>query len=197
MNLYYELFYKHYVEGLLFSLPIHFWSILNEALAAFPTIDSPSTGFPQSSRRTKKIQIIVLHHTGSLEMAKALKWFSNPNNYASTHWVIDLDGFIQQLVPEESTALHINNSIYNHSRLVAEMSIGIHLVGNGFDGFTQVQYEAIAMLCAHLQEKYLLENDDILKHSEVETVNSVASANDPAPWDEEKFLELLDIFKNI
>jgi N-acetyl-anhydromuramyl-L-alanine amidase AmpD len=196
MNLFYELFYKHYVEGLLFPLPVKYWQVFNESLSAFPIIEL-SSKYPASSRRTKKIQLIVLHHTGSNNISNALKWFKNPNNYASTHFIVDRDGHIQQLVKEEDSSFHIQNAVYKHSRLVAESSLGLHLVGNGVDNFTDAQYEAVAMLCAHLQKKYGLTNEEILKHSEVEVTNLAVPANDPTPWDQEKFLGLVEIFKNV
>ena len=193
MNLYRELFYKPHVEGLSFPLPIAFWTIFNESLSSFPVIEL-LPGYSSSSRRTKKPQIIILHHTGSLDFNKALRWFGNPNNYVSTHWLIDLDGHIQQLVSEENATLHISGGVYKHSRLVAESSFGIHLVGNGYDRFTQEQYEATAMLCVYLQKKYGLKDEDILKHSEVVCI---PAATDPAPWSKEKFNEMLDKFKSI
>src|SRR5579864_337308 len=196
MNLFFELFYKPWVSMAFYPMPVEHWAFFNEALASFPTIEL-LPGYPSSSRRTKKIQLIVLHHTGSLDVSKALKWFNNPNNYASTHWLVDLDGHIQQLVSEENASLNIQNAKYKNSRLVAEMSLGIHLVGNGFTPFTEAQYEAVAMLCSYIQRKYGLKNEEIFKHAEVETVNSVAPANDPAPWDKEKFQTLLAQFKGI
>lgn len=194
MNLFEELFYKKYVDPVLYPLSIECWVCFNEALASFPIIDSSLPGFPQSSRRTKKIQILILHHTGSLEMAKAIKWFSNPNNYSSVHYLIDLDGHIQMLVPEEMAALHVPSAVYKHSRLVNEMSVGISLIGDGFNSFSDAQYEAVAMLCAHLQKKYELKNEDVYRHAEIECK---PEAIDPAPWDKEKFQTLLAQFNQI
>jgi N-acetyl-anhydromuramyl-L-alanine amidase AmpD len=196
MNLFENLFYSRWITPAFYPMPVPHWLFFTEALVAFPLIEF-FPGYPSSSRRTKKPQIIILHHTGSLDSVKALKWFNNPNNYASTHWLIDLDGHIQQLVQEENSSLHIQNAVYKHSRLVAEMSFGIHLVGNGGDRFTETQYEAVAMLCTYLKKKYGLKDEDIYRHADVEVTNSAASANDPAPWDKEKFQILLDKFMNV
>jgi len=193
MNFFLELFYKKYVDPVLYPLPIEYWVYFNNALASFPTIECLQ-GFSQSSRRTKKIQLIVLHHSGSLNFNKALIWFKNPNSFSSVHYLIDLDGHIQQLVPDENASLHVTSGIYKFSRLVNEMSIGISLIGNGFDRFTEAQYEAVAMLCAYLKKKYGLKNEDIFKHSEIECK---PMATDPHPWSKEKFNELLDKFENL
>ena len=196
MNLFEELFYKPWVSPAFYPMPVEHWAFFNYVLITFPLIEF-LPGYPSSSRRTKKPQIIVLHHTGSLDPAKALKWFGNPNNYASTHWLINLDGRIQQLVLEESAALHVSGGVYKHSRLVNESSFGIHLVGDGYNRFTEAQYEGLAMLCIYLQKKYGLRDEDILKHSELETTNSTPPANDPTPLNKEKLQEMLDKFKNI
>ena len=196
MNLFQYLFYDQWVTPALYPMPVAHWLVWLEALVTFPLVEF-LPGYPSSSRRTKKPQIIVLHHTGSLDPTKALKWFGNPNTYTSTHWLIDLDGRIQQLVSEEDAALHVSGGVYRHSRLVNEASFGIHLVGNAYDRFTEAQYEGLAMLCAYLQKKYGLKNEDILKHSEIETTNSTPAATDPAPWSKEKFNELLYNFQNI
>jgi len=196
MNLFEELFYKPWVSPAFYPMPVEHWAFFNEYLATFPTIEL-LPGYPSSSRRTKKIQLIILHHTGSLEFAKALKWFGNLNNYSSTHYLIGLDGQIQQLVSEENAALHVTNGIYKYSRLVNEMSVGISLIGNSSDRFTEAQYEAVAMLCIYLKRKYGLTNEDIFKHSEIEVTNSASPATDPNPWNKEKFNELLEKFDNL
>lgn len=196
MNLFQYLFYDQWVTPALYPMPVSHWLFFSTEMASFPLIEF-LPGFPATSRRTKKPQLIVLHHTGSLDSSKARKWFGNPNNYASTHWLVDSDGHIQQLVKEEDSSLHISNAVYKHSRLVAEMSFGIHLVGDGFNRFTEAQYEAVAMLCTYLLKKYGLTNANILKHSEIETVNAAAPGNDPTPWDTQKFQALLDKFGNL
>jgi N-acetyl-anhydromuramyl-L-alanine amidase AmpD len=194
MNLFYELFYKKYVESYLLPMPVSHWMIYNEALAFFPIVETIS-GFPYRSRRTKKIQAIILHHTGSLNFNKAITWFKNPNNYSSVHYLIDLDGHTLQLVPEDMAALHASDCILKHSRLVNEATLGLSLVGDGQSRFTEAQYEMIAMLCSHFKTKYNLKNEDILKHSELESTNE--PHRDPTPFDKDKFLRLVDFFDKI
>lgn len=194
MNLFDILFYSKYVEAASYPIPIQHWEFWNEALSTFPTIDN-IPGISSVSRKTKTIILIILHHSGSLDFNKALKWFGNPNSYSSTNYLVDLDGHILNLVSEDRGALHTPNATYNHSRLVDQMSIGVTLVGDGFNEFTQAQYEAIAMLCAVWKQKYNLTNDDIKKHSDIPHTGE--QHFDPSPWDQEKFLQLLDNYDNI
>jgi N-acetyl-anhydromuramyl-L-alanine amidase AmpD len=193
MNLFFELFYDRWVNGAFYPVPIAHLLFWMEALSSFPTIES-IPNISCVSRRTKQIQVVILHHTGSLEFNTALKWFSNPNSYSSTNYLVDRDGYILCLVPEDKAALHIPNAKYNNSRMVNELSLGVHLVGDGTTEFTDAQYEAVAMLCTVWKERYGLKNEDIKKHSEIECVGE---HNDPEPWDQEKFAKLLDIFTKI
>ena len=195
MNLFYELFYKKYVQNLDYPMPVDHWMFFNAALATFPTIDTPYPNITQSSRRTKKIQIVILHHTGSLEFANALRWFGNPNTYSSTNYLIDRDGHTVCLVPDENAAFHTPNAKYAHSRLVNEMSLGVTLVGDGIIPFSDSQYEALAMLCSFWKEKYRLKNEDIWKHVDIEHWGE--RHTDPSPWNQEKFLKLVEMFDKI
>ena len=194
MNLFYELFYKKYVESYVLPMPVPHWVIYNEALAFFPSIECLS-GFPHSPRKTKKIQLIILHHTGSRDFAKAITWFQNPNNYSSTHYLIDLSGYIQQIVPEEMSALHAPSCKFNNSKLVNDFSIGISLIGDGREAFTEAQYEAVAMLCASLVRRYGLKATDVYRHVDIEHTGE--KHNDPSPWNNGKFQELLNHFLTV
>lgn len=195
MNLFDILFYSKYVATAFYPIPVMHWQEWNEALAMFPTIDTPFPTITQASRRTKKIQIIILHHTGSFDVAKALKWFGNPNTYSSTNYLIEVDGHTTCLVPEERAALHTPNATYAHSRLVNEMSLGVTLVGDGIHSFTDSQYEAVSMLCSVWKKKYGLKNEDIWKHIDIEHTGE--RHTDPSPWDQDKFLKLVEIYDNI
>jgi N-acetyl-anhydromuramyl-L-alanine amidase AmpD len=195
MNLFFELFYKPYVIPALYPIPIIYWELWSNALASFPTIADPLPGYTQSSRRTKQICLIVMHHTGSLNMANSLKWFSNPNTYSSTNYIIDRDGYTLCLVPEDKAALHTPHATYNHSRLVNEQSIGVTLVGDGVTEFSDVQYEGLAMLCSYWKQKYGLTNENIKKH--VEIPHTGEQHIDPSPFSMEKLISLIDVFDNV
>jgi N-acetyl-anhydromuramyl-L-alanine amidase AmpD len=194
MNLFETLFYERYVGKAILPIPISHMLLWQEALATFPTIDTLQ-GVSSVSRKTKTVVLVVLHHSGSLDFGKAIKWFRNPNSYSSTNYVIDLDGHILCLVPEERGALHMPNATYNYSRLVDHMSLGVTLVGDGITPFTDSQYEAIAMLCSVWKKKYNLKNEDIKKHADIPHTGE--QHYDPSPWDQEKFLTLLSNYDNL
>lgn len=194
MNLFDTLFYKKYVDGAPFLIPLNHWMFWNESLSAFPIIDTLQ-GISSVSRRTKKINLVILHHSGSLFWDYAIRWFNNPNTYSSTNFLIDRDGYVLCLVPEDRGALHMPNAVYNNSKLVNEMSIGVTLIGDGYQEFTQAQYEAVAMLCGVWMEKYGLIEDDIKKHCDI--AHSGEQHFDPSPWNNQKFKNLLNIYLNI
>ncbi len=164
MNLFYELFYKKWVEGAFYSVPLIHFLFFIDKLNSFPTIKF-ITGYPITSRKTKKIQLIILHSTGSDDISKALTWMFNPNNYNSMHYIVSREGDIIQLVDESNAALHVNSGKFNNSRLVNASSIGVSIVGSS--AYTESQYESLALLCKYLKDKYQLNDSNIVSHASV------------------------------
>lgn len=112
-----------------------------------------------------KINSIVLHDTeGSLE--SVLEAFQNPQFYASSHYVIDKDGTVYQMVKNKDVAWHAGNWWYNMH------SIGIEHVGyahNGSTDYTPEMYKASTELVKYLSRKYDIPYDrgHILGHDNV------------------------------
>ena len=100
-------------------------------------------------------QAVVLHWTASNEMASAFNWF-NREEYENepgtlnvcSHYIVDRDGSIYQLMPETMMARHSIG--YNWC------SIGIENVGgeNHIENLTQEQVEANVKLISYLKNKY-------------------------------------------
>jgi N-acetyl-anhydromuramyl-L-alanine amidase AmpD len=127
--------------------------------------------------RSKSIEIeprmIVLHWTCIPKLNTVLRVFNPPEFPAnsprraelpddlnvSSHFVVDRDGSIYQLMPETWMARHVIG--LNH------YAIGIENVGgvDGQDDLTQAQAEANAFLVCHLMKKYSKINQ-IIGHNE-------------------------------
>lgn len=130
-----------------------------------------------------KINSIVLHDTeGSLE--SVLEAFQNPQFYASSHYVIDKDGTVYQMVKNKDVAWHAGNWWYNMH------SIGIEHVGyahNGSTDYTPEMYKASTELVKYLSRKYDIPYDrgHILGHDNVPAPRSDLVAGmhtDPGPY---------------
>jgi N-acetylmuramoyl-L-alanine amidase len=123
-------------------------------------IDHPS---PNHSARKPgvRVDIIVVHHTGTHTPGAALTWLCNPEAKASAHYVVGESGRIWRLVPEDRTAWHAGVSQLPWEKperkgSVNARSIGIELVnpGDGKTPFTEAQYAALAWLVPDIARRY-------------------------------------------
>src|SRR5579862_5425049 len=95
--------------------------------------------------------MIVLHYTGMQTGEAALERLRDPAAKVSAHYLIEEDGRIFRLVPEERRAWHAGLSFWKGERDINAVSIGIEIVNPGHEfgyrDFPDVQVEgAIALL---------------------------------------------------
>ena len=122
-----------------------------------------------SSRKKHLIQAIILHHTGSLDTEKALEWFQSEVSQSSTHYLITREGNIIQLVRDGDRAWHVSPLIkYSESQRLANVSLSIHLVGDGLIPFTDAQNGSLVKLCKYLLHIYHLPHLSVYTHSHFE-----------------------------
>ena len=83
--------------------------------------------------------------------AAALARLRDPGAKVSAHYLIDEDGDVVQLVPEERRAWHAGVSAWQGRARLNDCSIGIELVNPGHEWgyrpFTEAQYDACIELC--------------------------------------------------
>ncbi len=94
---------------------------------------------------TQSIDAIVLHTTeGSFTSNGVVSWFQNPNSKVSSHFIVDYEGDIIQMVDIDKKAWH---ATYYNSR-----SIGIDFCGkaNDPDTFNDLNMETMVELVAWL-----------------------------------------------
>ncbi|MGA3051543.1 MAG: N-acetylmuramoyl-L-alanine amidase [Chitinispirillaceae bacterium] len=75
----------------------------------------------------------------------------------SSHYLIERNGTILGLVPEETKAWHAGGSIMpepDNRRNVNEFSIGIELTASALSGFTELQYRRLALVCADIERRH-------------------------------------------
>jgi N-acetylmuramoyl-L-alanine amidase len=90
---------------------------------------------PNFSKRTDEVRCLVLHHTGSTNFNGTVSWLCNKQAQASAHYVIGLDGTINQLVKLEDASWNVGKSewmIDGKKRIgLNSCSIGIEIVNIG------------------------------------------------------------------
>ena len=131
------------------------------------------------------IDMVLLHYTGMRDGSSAIEWLCNPVSQVSSHYVVEEDGTILQLVPDERRAWHAGRSSWAGETDINSVSIGIEIVNGGHDydlpAFPQPQIEAVTRLCRALTLRYRIAPERVLAHSDV----APARKRDPGerfPW---------------
>ena len=126
---------------------------------------------PNVDQRRGPPDMIVLHYTGMQTGAEALARLCDPEAKVSAHYLIEEDGRLFQLAPEERRAWHAGVSYWAGARDINARSIGIELVNPGHEfgyrDFSDVQIEALIGLLDAIRERWDIPNGRILGHSDV------------------------------
>lgn len=162
-----------------------------------PAAYSPNNGnvedygnYDKANRPTDmKINSVVIHDTEG-DLQSVLDAFQTPNFYASTHYVIDKDGTIYQMMPTKDIAWHAGNWSTNMH------SIGIEHVGHAADSssYSTEMYRSSEKLVKYLSEKYNIPRDrgHIIGHDNVSATSAdrlVDMHFDPGPyWNWQRYM---------
>jgi len=131
-------------------------------------IDAPS---PNLDARLKPPDMIILHYTGMPTGDEALARLRDPSAQVSAHYLIEEDGRIFTLVPEERRAWHAGLSFWKGERNLNGVSIGIELVNPGHDWgyrpFPVAQIDSLLELVGDIRGRWSVPDGRILAHSDV------------------------------
>jgi N-acetylmuramoyl-L-alanine amidase len=129
---------------------------------------SPNHGERKDGRRPDSL---VLHYTGMVDGASALRQLCNPTAEVSSHYLVFEDGRILQLVPEARRAWHAGVGCWQGERDMNSASIGIEIVNPGHDHgyvpFPDAQIEAVTALCADIVDRWSIVPDRVIAHSDM------------------------------
>jgi N-acetylmuramoyl-L-alanine amidase len=131
-------------------------------------VDSPSPNFDE---RDLPVSIVVLHYTGMTDAASAIERLRDPEARVSCHYLIDEDGTILRMVPEDKRAWHAGRSWWRGISGVNGASIGIELVNpgheHGYRPFPEPQMRALLPLLAGTVDRYKIARANVVGHSDV------------------------------
>jgi N-acetylmuramoyl-L-alanine amidase len=131
-------------------------------------IETPSPNF---DARTAPPDMIVLHYTGMPTGEGALAKMCDPEAKVSAHYMVEEDGRIFSLVPDERRAWHAGKSSWLGETNINAVSIGIEIVNPGHEfgyrKFPDVQIEAVIDLIADVRSRWTIPDARILGHSDV------------------------------
>jgi N-acetylmuramoyl-L-alanine amidase len=175
-------------------------------------IDLPSPNFDDRPAGMP-IDILLLHYTGMQSADVAIDRLRDPAARVSSHYVIDEDGLILRLVPEEKRAWHAGVSCWAGSRDINARSVGIEIVNPGHEfgyrPFPELQMRSVAALSQQIIAQHRIPGRRVIGHSDVAPLRKqdpgelfdwrgLAAQGVglwPAPravtWSEQEFLEAL------
>ena len=138
------------------------------SLPPLELIEAPSPNF---DARTAPPEILVLHYTGMKTGPEALDRLRDPEAKVSSHYMVEEDGRIFRLVPEERRAWHAGVSYWKGARNINGVSIGVEIVNPGHEfgyrPFPDAQIAALIALIGEIRGRWRIGDDRIVGHSDV------------------------------
>jgi N-acetylmuramoyl-L-alanine amidase len=129
--------------------------------------------------------LLILHYTGMQSATAAVARLSDPRAKVSAHYVVDADGTVLALVPEQRRAWHAGIGGWRDIDDLNSHSIGIELVNPGHEwgyrAFPEAQIAALIGLATAIADRHDLPPAAVIGHSDV----APARKTDPGelfPW---------------
>jgi N-acetylmuramoyl-L-alanine amidase len=132
--------------------------------------DLPS---PNHDERTPgvPVDVLILHYTGMKTAKDAIARLRDPEAAVSSHYVVDEDGSILRLVPEDRRAWHAGISHWRGHSALNGRSIGIEIVNPGHEWgyreFPVLQMAAVCDLCLSILSRHAIPARNVVAHSDV------------------------------
>ncbi len=126
---------------------------------------------PNWNERKLPVSMVVLHYTGMRTGAEALERMCDPAAEVSAHYMIDEDGTVTRLVPEDKRAWHAGRSYWRGETDINSASVGIELVNPGHEWgyrpFPDAQMEALVPLLADIVKRHNVPRANVVGHSDI------------------------------
>ena len=118
-----------------------------------------------------RIDMLVLHYTGMTSAALALERLCDADAGVSAHYVIEENGVIWRLVPENRRAFHAGASSWEGESDLNSVSLGIEIVNPGHEWgyrpFPEAQMSSVERLCRELIGRYSIPPHRVVGHSDI------------------------------
>ncbi|MFN4091284.1 MAG: N-acetylmuramoyl-L-alanine amidase [Brevundimonas sp.] len=126
---------------------------------------------PNFDARRAPPDMLVLHYTGMQTAQAAIDRLRDPEARVSAHYVIDEDGSILRLVPEERRAWHAGKGVWQGETDCNAASIGIEIVNPGHEfgyrPFPEAQVRSVIDLVADIRSRWSITDARIIGHSDL------------------------------
>ena len=131
-------------------------------------IDRPS---PNHDERGVPVDMLILHYTGMRSAQEAIDRLRDPEAAVSSHYVVDEDGTVLRLVPEDRRAWHAGISFWRGHTALNARSVGIEIVNPGHEwgyrDFPVLQLAAVCDLSLEILARHPIPARNVIGHSDV------------------------------
>ena len=132
--------------------------------------DKPSPNHNERPAGTP-VDTLILHYTGMKTAKAAIDRLRDAEAQVSSHYVVDEDGAVLRLVPEERRAWHAGISYWRGHTGLNDRSIGIEIVNPGHEwgyrDFPVLQMAAVCDLCLGILARHPIPPRNVVAHSDV------------------------------
>ncbi len=117
--------------------------------------------------RREAIKYIIMHSTETVRPVAAplviAGWNSLGRRHAGAQFVVDRDGTIYEALDPEMASVHVN-VFKTLPGINNDDSIGIEMCHAGSQEYTKPQLDAVNKLVVYLQQRYHVQDEDIITH---------------------------------
>ena len=152
-------------------------------------IDAPS---PNQNERKYPVDMLVLHYTGMEDGPSALARMRLEEAQVSAHYMVDDNGDVYQLVPDDMRAWHAGRSSWQGDVDLNSRSVGIEIVNGGHnvplaDGsvppYTRAQIDAVIELSRAIIARHNIPQHRVVGHSDIAPDRTI-DPGEHFPWAE-------------
>ncbi|WP_371359472.1 N-acetylmuramoyl-L-alanine amidase [Cohaesibacter sp. ES.047] len=147
-----------------------------DAQTSCPCEVKPSPNF-EDRKDGRAVDMLIMHYTGMADDQQSLDWLCSPESKVSSHYFLNRDGSLLQLVDEAKRAWHAGQSFWHGENDINSCSIGIEIANAGTEDFTEEQMVTLTMLSKELMARHGIPAHRVLAHSDVSPGRKI----DPGP----------------
>jgi len=144
-----------------------------------------SPNFNEKQRSFSSIKSLVIHYTGMQSERESLFRLCDPRSKVSCHFIINKNGKICRLIPDNYIAWHAGKSCWGNYKNINENSIGIELVNKGhrfgYENFSKKQILSLIKVCKILIKRYGIKKKNVIGHSDIAPLRKI-DPGEKFPW---------------
>lgn len=161
------------------SVPVASMAVIMSGCASFqPDTRLPTTVVVSPNHDSRQATMVVIHYTTNDDAADSLQTLTSPVRKVSAHYLIDRQGGLYQLVPENRRAWHAGQAYWAGVTDVNSASIGIEIDNTGSEPFDDAQIVTLLSLLSDIQTRHKIRAANIVGHADVAPGRKV----DPGPY---------------